>query len=82
VLGTRPEALPHEIGREERGAARPAMDEYGFGDTPQVFFRRDVANGVVNEHAVELAPQPDGPHVTFDVLAVRIQRTADGEHAA
>ena len=35
----------------------------------------------MDEDPVELAPQPEGPHVALDVLALGVELTAHGEHA-
>ena len=40
-----------------------------------------VHDGVVHQHHVELALQPQRPHVSRDVLAFRVDRAADGQHA-
>ena len=82
VIGhRRTEILPHEVRCEERNAAWLAVGKGGFDRLLQVGFRRHVTHGVVDEHRVELTPEAHGPHVALDVLAFRIERAADREHA-
>jgi hypothetical protein len=81
VIGRAVKILAHVIGREERRAARPAMDVCGLDRPPQIVDRRHVADGVVNEDAVEQARQADRAHVAFDVLALRVERAAHLQHA-
>jgi hypothetical protein len=69
------------IGREHQGAARPAGHERGLDHLPEIGLGRHVRDGIVHEHAVELATQPYRPHVALDVLALRVEGPAHGQHA-
>src|SRR5690349_12784002 len=69
------------IGSEEHSAAGPTVDEGRLDRSAQVGLRGHVTDGIVNEDAVELAPEPEGPHVPLDVLGLRVELPAPGEHA-
>jgi len=81
VIGVRSKVLAHVIGTEQRGAAGRAVHGRGLNRRPQVSLRRHVTDGIVDEDAVELTPEPDAAHIAFDMLALRVQAVADLEHA-
>ena len=81
VVGGWSEILADVIGREQRGAARLAVQVRRLDGALQVLLRRHVDDRIVNEHGVEPAAEPDGPHVAFDMLAFRIELAAHLEHA-
>jgi hypothetical protein len=80
VIGRRMKRLADVIGREESGTTRPTVHEHRFDRLAQILFRSHVHDGVVYEDAIELSSQPDGAHVTDDMLTLGIERAADLEH--
>jgi hypothetical protein len=52
----------------------------GLERRAEVGFDGEVSDGVVNEDQVEAAPQAHGPHVAGDVLALRVEGPAHGQH--
>ncbi len=81
VVRRRAESLAHVIGREEHCAARPTVAMSCLDDAPEVVEGRGVADGVVNENAVEEPAGADGSHVAEVMLAFGVQGLADLEHA-
>ncbi len=75
------EVLSNVIGRKQHHAARFAVDERGRHRGSEIPLRRHVAHRVVNEHGIESPLEPHGSHVALDVLAVRVEPPAHGEHS-
>jgi hypothetical protein len=80
ILDLVDEGLAHVVRRKDRDAARPAVHPGGPHRTLQVSLRGHVAHRVVDEDRIEDAVQPQLAHVALDVLALRIQARAHGEH--
>ena len=80
LVRRRLERLLDRVRDEQRGTAGLAMDERRAHGGQEVLLRRDVRDGVVDEHRVEPSPQPKRSHVAFDVLALGVERAADREH--
>ena len=72
--------LADVVGREDGHAAGPQVLGRGRERCPQVRLARHVADGVVDQHRVEGAPQAQRAHVADQVLALGIDRRADGQH--
>ena len=68
------------VGREEGGAAGPAVDPGRLDGGAQVFERRHVVDGVVDEDAVERPVEADGAHVALDVPALGVELLAHRQH--
>ena len=56
------------------------MDECSLHRLEQVAFVRHVHDRVVDENGVEEPVQPQRPHIAGDMLASRIEATAQIEH--
>jgi len=80
VVGVLDKCLAHEVGREKGGPTRAAMVEGGLQYCTQIGFRRHVADGVVNENAVESSAQTKRANVALEVLALGVERAAHCEH--
>src|SRR6185503_11200402 len=72
VIGRGAEVLAHVIGREQRRAAGTAVRPRSLDHLPHLLERRHVDDCVVDEDAVEQAPEAHVPHIPFDVLAFGI----------
>ena len=59
VVRGRPEVLADVVRREERAAARPAVNVRRLDRPPQVCFGRHVADRIVHEDGVELPAEPE-----------------------
>ena len=79
-LGALDERVRDVVGREDRRAARPRVDERRLDRRAQVGLRRHVGDAVVGEDGVEDAAEPQRPHVAGDVLALGIAGAAERQH--
>lgn len=75
------ERLADAIGREHRRVSGPAVHECGLDRGADIALGGHVHDGVVHEHRVERAAEPYRAHLALPMLAVGIERGADGEHA-
>jgi hypothetical protein len=80
MIGGGLEGLANVIGDEQSDTPRAAMDRGGLQRPPQICSRRHVLDGIVHEDRIELPSETQRAHVAFDVFALRVQRTAHGEH--
>jgi len=80
VAGARCERLSRVVRDEQRDAAGPGVRVGGAEAVAELVLGRHVRNGVVDEDRVERPPQPQRAHVAEDVLAVGVERPAQGEH--
>ena len=67
------------VGTEEGEAPGLEVRAGGGHRGAQVLRRRQVVDGVVDEHGVEGPAEPDAPHVALDVLEIRVEAAADVE---
>jgi hypothetical protein len=81
IARSRRERLADVVRHDNDRAARTAVDRGGAQCGQDVRRGRRIHDGVVHEHDVELTIEPQRPHVPQDVLALRVHRPADGEHA-
>jgi len=80
VVGPRLEDLGRRVGRQDHDATGAHVRRGGLDRPPQVALAREVGDRVVGEHHVEHPPEAERPHVADEMLALRVQRPAEGEH--
>jgi len=69
----RPECVLDVVGNEQGQACWAAVRERGPDHPRQVGTAGDVVHGVVHEHGVEGAAEPNRPHVPVHVLAFGVE---------
>lgn len=65
---------------EQSHAVRPTVNRRCLDGRPEVVPGRHVYDCVVHEHTVEQPAEPEAPHVSNDVLALRIETLTHGDH--
>ncbi len=80
VAAGRLEALRGVVRDQHHDPAGTAVRARRADRLPQVVLREHVVDRVVHEHGVERAAQPNGAHVTQQVLAARVEPPRHLQH--
>ena len=80
VVGTRLEVLGQIVRAQQRHPARFEVRDSGAHYRPEIFGRRHVGDGIVDEHRVERPRKPEGPHVSHMLLQLWIELVAQAKH--
>ena len=80
VVRARLEVFGNVVGHEDRDAAHSAVLARGGDRLSQIGLSRHVVDSVVNKDGIETSPETQRPHISPEVLALRIQASRDGQH--
>jgi hypothetical protein len=80
VVGLRSERLANVVGKYGDRPAGAAVDRRGVERRPHGGWVRRIGDGVVDQHGIEVALEAQRTHVPDQVLTLRVELPADGQH--
>ena len=80
MFGARRKRFGHRVGYQDRCTTGSCVHRRGFDRGPKVALGGHVVDRVMDQDDVEQAPEPQGPHVAGDVLALGIECRAQLQH--
>ena len=75
-----PKGLRDDVRSEQDRAAGCTVDPGGLDGRGQVALSGEIADGVVDEHRVELAVEPGRPHVADEVFTFGVEGLRERQH--